>query len=240
MTAQNLTAHPAAEIFPLLSEPEFQQLKADIKTHGLSQAIVLAEGQILDGRNRHRACLELGLEPRFEKYEGDDPVAFVIGRNMIRRHLGTSQRAIIAATVAKTKHGGDRTKPQFCGLSHAQVATQFNVSLRLVEKAAALRNAVKAGKVDAAVVKAVEDGKLTVNAAYKKLKLSENQAHQSVNTPGPVVPVRQLLRSPDTVFSYVDRLCTQLADFADMAKAILTEEDMRRIVDGCRRGAEQL
>jgi hypothetical protein len=47
----------------------------------------LYEGQILDGRNRARACEALGIEPETRVYAGDDPVGFVISRNLHRRRF---------------------------------------------------------------------------------------------------------------------------------------------------------
>lgn len=45
--------------------------------NGLRVPIVTIEGEagpvILDGRNRYRACVEAGVEPRFESYAGDKP-----------------------------------------------------------------------------------------------------------------------------------------------------------------------
>ena len=60
-----LQDHPAAALFPLMDVdgPEFGQLVTDIREHGLQQPIVLHDGKILDGRNRHRACQHGGVEP---------------------------------------------------------------------------------------------------------------------------------------------------------------------------------
>lgn len=71
-----------------MSEEELAALAADIKARGLIETIVLLDGCILDGRNRHRARELAGVEPRFEDYAGADPTGFVLSRNLHRRHDG--------------------------------------------------------------------------------------------------------------------------------------------------------
>jgi len=235
MTAENLTAHPAAEIFPRMSEREFQQLKDDIDVNGQRQPIIKCDGQILDGRHRYRACTELGVEPRCEEYAGNDPLGFVIGANVLRRHLSTSQRAMSAAKASDSKHGGNRSKPQICGLTHAGVATIFNVSKRSVETASKLLKAAREGRVDDAVVKAVEEGKLSLNAAYQ---LSKKQTQGTNSSAGR--KRHRLLKAPDLVFSDINSFCEELANQAEMDKERAAPEHLRLIVDGCRRGAKQL
>ena len=80
MTA--LLFHPLANLFPLLDGEEFDAFVADIKVHGLRQQIVLCNGAILEGRNRYRACIEAGIEPRFEAFNGADPLAYVVSLNL--------------------------------------------------------------------------------------------------------------------------------------------------------------
>jgi len=93
--------HPVANLFPLLEGEEFDELKADIGLHGLLEPIWLApDGSILDGRNRHRACLELERPPTFRTYDdGGSHISFVLSMNLHRRHLNQSQRAAISLDV---------------------------------------------------------------------------------------------------------------------------------------------
>jgi site-specific DNA-methyltransferase (adenine-specific) len=93
--------HPAAEIFPLLRGQPFDELVEDIREHGQRQTIVMFGAQLLDGRNRWRACEALGVEPRVEQWdEQGSPVAFVISLNAKRRHLTSIQAATAAAKAA--------------------------------------------------------------------------------------------------------------------------------------------
>jgi hypothetical protein len=96
-----LPAHPAAALFPLMQGEEFRALVADIKKHGLRQRIVTHDGQILDGRNRERACIAAGVEPEHTPFQGDDPVAFVISANIHRRHLDAKQKRDLIARLLK-------------------------------------------------------------------------------------------------------------------------------------------
>ncbi len=99
-----LEFHPLANIFPLLEGPDFAELVADIKAHGLHEPIVVYEDKVLDGRNR----LAVGIEPTFTAYTGDDPVAYVVSLNLRRRHLDESQRAMVAAKLATLKLGDNQ------------------------------------------------------------------------------------------------------------------------------------
>lgn len=92
-------AHPAANLFPMLSDAEVWELANDIGAKGLVEPIVIHEGLILDGRNRWVACIRAGVGPRtrFWEGEGGSPLGYVISKNLQRRHLEPGQRAAIAA-----------------------------------------------------------------------------------------------------------------------------------------------
>jgi len=125
--------HPFANVFPLMSEGELKELAADIEAHGQLEPIYTYEDQILDGRNRFKACRMAKRKPWFEPWEGGaaageagaqgpggDPVAFVVSMNLRRRHLDESQRAIVAGKLAALKQG---RKPLRSGADPAQVVT---------------------------------------------------------------------------------------------------------------------
>lgn len=88
--------HEYAELFPLMQPDAFVSLKADISKNGLLMPVVVLDGKILDGRNRFKACQEVGVSPAFETYQGNDPLGYVISVNKERRHLTPSQKAACA------------------------------------------------------------------------------------------------------------------------------------------------
>ncbi len=77
--------HPACKLFPVLNDNELRKLADDIKVNGLHNPIVLLDGKILDGRNRHAACKIAKVRPRFEEWTGKgSPVESVISQNLMR------------------------------------------------------------------------------------------------------------------------------------------------------------
>lgn len=93
--------HELAKAFPRMSADELRELAADIKKNGLQDPIVLYEGKVLDGTHRQEACAISGVEPRYVPFKGQEAeaISFVISRNMRRRHLTASQKAMLAAKL---------------------------------------------------------------------------------------------------------------------------------------------
>lgn len=95
--------HEAADAFAMIEEDEFAQLKQNIEHNGLLEPVVMFQGAILDGRNRWRACRELGIEPEVVEWRPtgplDSPEGFVVAKNIMRRHISKSQRAAHAARL---------------------------------------------------------------------------------------------------------------------------------------------
>ena len=93
-----LIAHPAADLFPMFGDDEFQSLVNDIKENGLLDPIYLFDGKILDGRNRYKACTVAGVEPKTVTWvdRGSGPISWVLSKNFQRRDMTKSQKAAVA------------------------------------------------------------------------------------------------------------------------------------------------
>lgn len=208
-----LPFHPLANIFPLIEGPDFDALVEDIRVNGLHDPIVLLGGKILDGRNRYRALVRLfetgevlgnwdfdsgKALPIVRIVPGEedddyvfvafdqancDPLAYVLSKNLTRRHLNESQRAMVAAKLATLSQGrpaekpanlpvlieGDgggvqdanlHLEPQAAGLAQADAAKTLNVSERSVRTA---KTVLAHGAPE--LQRAVEAGEVSVSAA---------------------------------------------------------------------------
>lgn len=171
MKIGELETHPYADAFPMLSGVEFERFRDDIKaTSLLDDKLYLYKGTLLDGRNRLRACIALGIEPTFVHYDGDDPLGFVMSRNFHRRNMNESQRAIVASKLATLPPGRQRKGGKPAGLSTAAAAAALNVGERTVRDA---KHVVE--HTAPAVVEAIERGDITLATARElaELELAE-------------------------------------------------------------------
>jgi ParB-like chromosome segregation protein Spo0J len=178
--------HDLANIFPLLAGDEAKALANDILEHGLREPITLLEGKILDGRNRYNACLDVGVEPRFASYRGDNPAAYVVSLNLKRRHLDESQRAMLAKKLAALEHG-QRQTGKFAGVTtQAKAASMLNVSERSVRTAGSVID-----KAVPEIVTAVEKGVISISAAAQFAKQpKEEQSKQIAESATPAGAVK--------------------------------------------------
>jgi N6-adenosine-specific RNA methylase IME4 len=163
-----LDFHPLSQIFPLMEGEAFDDLVADIESHGVREPIWFYEKKILDGRNRYRASVIAGVKCPGRDYSGDDPAAFVVSLNLKRRHLNESQRAMVASRLANMRQGARTDLAPVDALSDAQAATMLNVSERSVERAKTVRRdgapelQAEVERGDIAVSKAAEVAALPV------------------------------------------------------------------------------
>jgi hypothetical protein len=199
MSETRLPIHPYAELFPPMSSPEFDQLCGSIATLGLEEEIVLHEGKVLEGRHRYLACLARQVTPRFRNYAGEcgSPLAFVVAKNLHRRHLTESQRAMLGAKLrplfekearqrqeTALKKGKEspvgpnldqREKHEENGRSAQQAASMVKVSKNSVHAAATVQKRGIPG-----LVEAVQADQVSVSAAAKIAKLPADQQQQAL------------------------------------------------------------
>ena len=94
--------HRFASAFPLLDSEQLGTLADDIREHGQREPIRTYGGEVLDGRNRFLACEALGVDPwMVESTAQTDEAALAesISCNLHRRHLTTSQRAMVGVML---------------------------------------------------------------------------------------------------------------------------------------------
>ncbi|MBP3959580.1 hypothetical protein J8F10_30415 [Gemmata sp. G18] len=118
--------HPIAERYPLLSGEEYETFKDSLGANGQKVEIELFEGKILDGRNRYRACVDLGIEPKVKVFVGTANEAAVHSDvlNLDRRHLTREQkRAVIAYKVRENPNRSDRSIAAEVGVDNKTVAS---------------------------------------------------------------------------------------------------------------------
>lgn len=190
-----MKSHEYANLFPMMGVAETHSLADSIKDHGLRDKIILLDGKILDGRNRYKACEIAGVEPEFTDYEGDDALDFVVDHNLHRRHLSSSQRAMIASKLAVLKKG------EFAGNQHTSHTPDGEHQLSHADRAAAAEQMnVGTSSVDRAkrvhrdgsqeLIDAVNDGQITVTAAAEISKLPKDEQRETLDS-GPKEVMRK-------------------------------------------------
>ena len=188
LMAKSYGTHEVADIFPSMTDIEYEALKASIAENGQREAIVAVDDLIVDGRHRYKACQELGIAPRVRqiKDQGDGwLIGYVLDANLHRRHLSESQRAMLAARLPKMKQGERTDKPSTnlhevryldgssdtIRMSAGERAERLNVSRTSVFNA---QKVVASGDED--LISKVDDGVMTVSYAADMLSGREKAA----------------------------------------------------------------
>lgn len=147
---------------PDMSDAEFAEFVADIQKNGQLVPIWVRGAEIIDGRKRFAACIQLGIKPKvvnLDPQQDTDDIARAL--NVLRTHYSSSQRALYAASRVSRPSSGSQKSESTSRLPTAeQVASEAGVSRDYVFKA---RQVVRDGTPE--VVDAVKKGSLTVRGA---------------------------------------------------------------------------
>jgi hypothetical protein len=238
MTPTAYAVHPAADSFRLMREDELASLAASIAANGQRDPIILGrvvgsgeQPMIVDGRNRAKACGNVGVIPKFEivEFEDEDAIVAFIEDRSERRDLSKSERAMSAAIrhpIAEMGRG--KIDPAL----KSAVAADFSDRM--------LRKARQVLQSDPDIAIRVRDGVVSLDAALaeitekqKRLATKDEQvARLRVNAPELADLVREeKLPLADAVAALDDR----------ERKAIEEKKNQREVVmrlsEGFYRGA---
>lgn len=237
----DLEQHPLSQAFPAMSEPDLESLAEDIAKFGQQEPGVLLEGMVLDGWHRYRACVSIGVEFKATEFSGLDPRAYVISKNLHRRHLSASQRAqaIVDAsnwrpvgrlkpspsseTTMNSAPGAELPSGRFSSV--AQMAKEADVGTRTIEQA---KEVSKAG-----LSEPVRKGEISVKKAAEIAKLPQAKRDAAIMAASEKYPKepkapKEDPRDAEIAFlkNRVEELTQEKADVADTAQELKDKLDM--------------
>ena len=173
--------YPVSELAEAFRGPtplEYKTLKDDIELNGQQVPIAFKDGKIVDGRQRKRACIELGITLRYEELPDDiDPARFLMAMHRKYRDLSKNDLALAAAQLsAWSRPGGDRKSEDYQlrrdhsahvhnGLTQQEAARSLGVSPRLVSKASRLL--AEDSPAIPELQEAVRTGEVMIGDAYR-------------------------------------------------------------------------
>lgn len=170
MQYEDFKIHPAADDYPLMAGEDFEDFVEDVRVNGIKNPIVFLEDVLIDGRNRLRAAIVLGIDLQecSVSLKADlipDPVGYIRSLNLYRRHLTDSQRVYQRAKLKQDskKTCGDSEKQL---LTDQQIADEVGVSRRSVIDA---NRVLKSGIPE--LNEAVVQGKMSVASAGEVARL---------------------------------------------------------------------
>ena len=178
--------HPAADVFPMMSDEDLDKLAADIKANGLQHPIVFhavkhadhraGNLQLIDGRNRLEAMERAGIvveEKRRVLPHHKDPVAHIIGLNIRRRHLTKQQQADLIVATHKAAAEASRQLGEVPPKRHVEGKAG---SEKDATKAAAVADAEKHGISKRTVERSISARERADRAAYEEKHPEVKQA----------------------------------------------------------------
>ena len=133
-----------------MPDADYASLLESVKRDGFMDPLIrVLDGKVLDGWHRYRAARELNLirKLKFTKWDEDkegDATAFVLARNIERRHLSASATRPNCCRTFNERfgHGGDRSKtPNGVLKTKKELAEQAKVGTSTIDRALAVEKA---------------------------------------------------------------------------------------------------
>jgi len=188
-----LQAHPYARLFPPMSDKAFEALRQDLAENGQHEPIVItADNKILDGMHRYTALARMQAEIKTEVFEGTEAeaLALVVSKNLHRRHLNGSQRAMVSDKLADMKQGARTDLASIEAKSQVAAAEMMNVSRSSVQRAGRVR-----AEAEPEIVEAVEAGRMELNTAVQAKDLPAEDQRAIAESDNPKSEVKKRRRA---------------------------------------------
>jgi len=181
-----LKIHEVANLFPPIKEADFKKLAADIRENGQREPILITpDYKIVDGVHRYKALSRMKVEPKYEVVylSEEELLKLALSKNMFRRHLTASQRAMIAAEFAKLRKGTRTDLAPNEAKSEREAAELTGSSRTSVQRAVKVKGVQE-------LVEAVKDGRVDVETAAEAAELDPEDQKEVVNSVNPKTEVK--------------------------------------------------
>jgi N6-adenosine-specific RNA methylase IME4/ParB-like chromosome segregation protein Spo0J len=202
-----LKPHPEADLVPPMSERDYAALRASIEQRGLQTPIEIdPSGTVLDGHQRLRAALELGLaEVPVRLVEPEDQVEYLVEAAIRRRQLSASQLAALAVELddyweslaagrsrqrANLAQSTERATLPPRGRTRDRAAEHVGIAPRTVQDATTVKAA------DAELFAQVKAGLLPANRAARQVRRARQQRELGQAPPPPEGPFQLICADP--------------------------------------------
>ena len=153
--------HPLADVFPMCTDEEFQEICKDVEKNGFQQPVkITTKNLLIDGRNRIEIAHAVEIEPSIEYKDVKDVLGYIMSENLHRRHLTPGQKAMIAEKIANLPKGR-HVSIETSILSKRAVANKVGTSPASISRARTIR------KLAPEEAKQVEAGKMTMEQGYQ-------------------------------------------------------------------------
>jgi hypothetical protein len=163
-----------ALLFPSVKGKRFDDLVSDIKKHGLINPIVKHEGEILDGRNRLRACAVAHVTPRFVEFSSlglkCTPAEYIWSANIERRQLTADQRTALAFAWAGKLRVLAKQHQSAKDTAGSPIRTRKAIAERAGVTEHKARQIETVAKLAPKLVKKIASGSVKLRDAVKKVK----------------------------------------------------------------------
>jgi hypothetical protein len=165
--------HSLANLVPMATELELQALIQDIQENGQREDALLYKGEIVDGRNRQKACQKLGMDLKVREIDEtmtELDIVKLVKSMSTRRNLSNTQLAMSAVNEINLTKDIHSTGQKLIKLTSEIAAKKWAVSKRMVERAMYIY------KQDSAVAETLFNGRtVTLFDPTKKLEITTNK-----------------------------------------------------------------